>query len=305
MCKAHPSPPAKPGRLRKMQAPSITRVWVRVVVAEDAEHPAVCDVGPRPVVVLPLGRREHRGVGGHGHRLLGARRPIAEVGAERAAALVELGCRLGEDALTAASEQALPVRLEELTLEPPHGAAPFDLDHVIDHRSIIARRPHGRRQVSAAARSRDDGDVSSLRTPGPQEIAAAVLVDGGRVLMCHRHPSRRWYPDIWDLPGGHIEPDETPEQALVRELREELGIIVDPTGLDSSSALTPEPGLTIHVWVVRAWSGEVSNLAPEEHDELGWFTPVEVAELELPDRVLVDLCRDALASTPVRGRLDP
>ena len=123
--------------------------------------------------------------------------------------------------------------------------------------------------------------------------------------MCHRHPHRQWYPDIWDLPGGHIEHCEQPEQALVRELREELGIVVDPAGLDPSATLTPEPGLTIHVWVVRAWSGEVSNLAPAEHDELGWFTPLEVAELELPDRVLVDLCRDALASAPVCEPFDP
>ena len=122
--------------------------------------------------------------------------------------------------------------------------------------------------------------------------------------MCHRHPDRRWYPDIWDLPGGHIEFGEQPEHALVRELREELGIVVDPAGLESSITLTPEPGLTIHVWVVRSWSGEVSNLAATEHDALGWFTPVGVAELELPNRVLVDLSREALASTPADERRD-
>ena len=136
--------------------------------------------------------------------------------------------------------------------------------------------------------------MSSSAAPGPQEIAAGLLVDGDRVLMCHRHPDRRWYPGIWDLPGGHIEEGEQPNEALVRELEEELGIIVDPPTLEPSRTLTPEPGLTIHVWVIRSWSGELRNRAPHEHDAIGWFRAGEVAELDLPDRVLVDVCRNAL-----------
>lgn len=128
------------------------------------------------------------------------------------------------------------------------------------------------------------------------EIAAAILVDGDRVLMCHRHPDRRWYPDIWDLPGGHVEEGETPQGALVRELQEELGISVDPATVGSRRTLTPDARLTIHVWVVRAWSGVVTNRAPTEHDVIGWFLPAEVAGLDLPDRVLVDLCRRAVSS---------
>ena len=147
---------------------------------------------------------------------------------------------------------------------------------------------------SACRRTCNHGTVSGSTVPEPQEIAAAVLVDGDRVLMCHRHPSRQWYPDIWDLPGGHIEPGEIPAHALVRELCEELGVTVDPADLEFSATLRPEPGLTVHVWVVRSWSGELSNRAPAEHDSLGWFSLSEVADLDLPDRVLVDLCRDAL-----------
>jgi 8-oxo-dGTP pyrophosphatase MutT (NUDIX family) len=40
-------------------------------------------------------------------------------------------------------------------------------------------------------------------------VAAAALVNSDRVLLSHRHPSRRWYPNVWDIPGGHIEDDET------------------------------------------------------------------------------------------------
>ncbi|GID92165.1 NUDIX hydrolase [Amorphoplanes digitatis] len=53
-------------------------------------------------------------------------------------------------------------------------------------------------------------------------IVTALLRDGNRVLLCHRSPQRRWYPDVWDLPGGHVEPGEPPGAALARELREEL-----------------------------------------------------------------------------------
>lgn len=50
------------------------------------------------------------------------------------------------------------------------------------------------------------------------------------VLLCHRHPQRRWYPNVWDLPGGHVEPHEDPRDALERELREELGIAIARPG---------------------------------------------------------------------------
>ena len=58
------------------------------------------------------------------------------------------------------------------------------------------------------------------------DCAMAILRAGDSVLMCHRHPAREWFPDVWDFPGGHVEPDETPQQALVRELDEELGVTI-------------------------------------------------------------------------------
>lgn len=136
--------------------------------------------------------------------------------------------------------------------------------------------------------------VSAASPLGPQRVAAAVIVDGERVLMCHRHPDRQWYPDIWDLPGGHIEDGEQPHDALIRELEEELGIVVDAGSLERNCTLRPGADLTIHVWVVRSWSGELFNRAPDEHDSIGWFLATEVAGLDLPDRALVDVCRDAL-----------
>ncbi len=55
-------------------------------------------------------------------------------------------------------------------------------------------------------------------------VVAGLLVDGDKVFLCHRSPGRRWYPSVWDLPGGHVEENKAPSVALVRELHEELGL---------------------------------------------------------------------------------
>jgi 8-oxo-dGTP diphosphatase len=57
----------------------------------------------------------------------------------------------------------------------------------------------------------------------PHLVVAATLHSDDRILLCHRSPTRRWFPDVWDFPGGHVEPGEAPLQALARELLEELG----------------------------------------------------------------------------------
>ena len=119
-------------------------------------------------------------------------------------------------------------------------------------------------------------DVSTVAA---HVVVAAALVRDGRVLLCHRSPRRAWYPDVWDLPGGHVEPGESAYDALARELREELGVTpVDP-GRAWKRVRTPAERL--QVWRVTAWEGEPVNLAPEEHDEIGWFTPVQVAGMAL------------------------
>jgi hypothetical protein len=51
-------------------------------------------------------------------------------------------------------------------------------------------------------------------------VVAGLLVEAGLVLLCHRSANRRWYPNVWDLPGGHVEKGETPANTLVRELHE-------------------------------------------------------------------------------------
>lgn len=123
-------------------------------------------------------------------------------------------------------------------------------------------------------------------------VAAGLLVADGRVLLGHRHPGREHYPDCWDAVGGHIETGESPEQALVRECHEEIGVAVT----DARLALTTRiDDLELHAFVVEAWSGTPTNLAPEEHDDLRWFTLDELAALRLAHPALRDLAAAALA----------
>jgi 8-oxo-dGTP diphosphatase len=110
-------------------------------------------------------------------------------------------------------------------------------------------------------------------------VVAGLLVDAGKVFLCHRSPHRRWYPNVWDLPGGRIEPDEHPAIALVRELREELGILI-PQPTDPAFAHLRQPDFDCRIWIVREWSG-TPRLASEEHDDLGWWRPNETGHLPL------------------------
>lgn len=115
-------------------------------------------------------------------------------------------------------------------------------------------------------------------------VVAAIIRDGDRVLLCHRSPHRRWYPDVWDFPGGHIEAGERPVAALQRELREELGIEIEPDNIRTLvQVVRLESDLDLTLFLVEAWTGTVSNLEPEEHDHVEWFHAEELAPLAFAD----------------------
>lgn len=124
-------------------------------------------------------------------------------------------------------------------------------------------------------------------------MVAGLLVRGNRVLLCHRSESRRWYPSLWDLPGGHVEARETPGAALVRELEEELGISVqEPRGDGVARVTTAE--FDMRVWLVTEWSGSPQN-ASGEHDELRWCELAEARTLNLAHECLLTIISDAIA----------
>lgn len=104
------------------------------------------------------------------------------------------------------------------------------------------------------------------------EVVAAVLMSRDEkhfVLACR--PEGKVYAGYWEFPGGKIEDGETPRQALVRELQEELGIRIT----EASPWLTrnfdyPHAHVHIHFWRVAAWEGEIGVSAPLEHSAVCW-----------------------------------
>jgi 8-oxo-dGTP diphosphatase len=109
-----------------------------------------------------------------------------------------------------------------------------------------------------------------------------LLVEGDRVLLCQRGPDRAVCPNCWDIPRGHLEPGELPPAALQRELHEELGIEVEAAGASLLRVIS-EREFELSVWHLRSWVGDLTNVAPEEHDRLGWFSLRQASELEMAD----------------------
>ena len=106
---------------------------------------------------------------------------------------------------------------------------------------------------------------------------AGALINDGEVLLVHRSPSDCSYPDVWDLFGGHVEGDESLEEALRREAREELGIEV-LTLRWLGQVFDPVEPADVHVYAIPSWKGEPVNAAPEEHIEVRWFGEEELPE---------------------------
>jgi 8-oxo-dGTP diphosphatase len=127
-------------------------------------------------------------------------------------------------------------------------------------------------------------------------VAAVVLVDAdGRVLLAQR-PEGKQMAGLWEFPGGKVDPGETPEAALIRELREELGIDVAASCLAPftfASHAYPDFHLLMPLYVCRKWSG--IPLA-REGQRLTWVRPARLADYAMPpaDKPLVAMLRDLL-----------
>jgi 8-oxo-dGTP diphosphatase len=133
--------------------------------------------------------------------------------------------------------------------------------------------------------------VGSLR----DEIVTAILKDDDRILLCHRSARKRWYPSVWDLPGGHVEPGETPAQALVRELREELNVRIDEPASEPRAVIDTAHAHML-IWAIEAWDGTVSNAAPDEHDDITWVDRTGISALEFAHGSYRALFDDVLTS---------
>ncbi|PXA85657.1 8-oxo-dGTP diphosphatase MutT [Caulobacter sp. D4A] len=127
-------------------------------------------------------------------------------------------------------------------------------------------------------------------------VAAAALIDvDGRVLICQR-PEGKSLAGLWEFPGGKVEKGETPEQCLIREMHEELGITVAQACLAPfvfASHTYETFHLLMPLYLLRRWEGTVTA---QEHKALAWVKPAQLSDYDMPpaDLPLVAWLRDVL-----------
>lgn len=100
-------------------------------------------------------------------------------------------------------------------------------------------------------------------------IACAIFFRGDQILLGRRAPHKAAYPNCWDVIGGHVDPGETIEQALIREAEEEVGLI--PRQFRQVQAIW-HGAYCHHLFAVSVWDGDEPKLLGDEHTEIGWFT---------------------------------
>ena len=113
-------------------------------------------------------------------------------------------------------------------------------------------------------------------------VAACALVDAdGRVLLAQR-PEGKAMAGLWEFPGGKVEAGERPETSLIRELKEELGIVVSEAclaPLTFASYSYTDFHLLMPLYICRRWEGTVTAL---EAQRLAWVKPNRLREYEMP-----------------------
>lgn len=122
-------------------------------------------------------------------------------------------------------------------------------------------------------------------------VVAAALVDDERRVLLQQRPAGRPMAGLWEFPGGKIEPGERPEAALIRELREELGIGTDVASLVPAAFASAELGerhLLLLLFICRIWQGAPQ---PLHASALRWVEPLKMYDLAMPpaDRPLIGL----------------
>ena len=127
-------------------------------------------------------------------------------------------------------------------------------------------------------------------------VVAGAIVDANQAILVALRPAHLSQGGLWEFPGGKIEADERPEDALIRELREELGIAVKEACLAPFTFASHTYGafhLLMPLFVCRRWEGTPE---PKHHAALKWVRPNDMKSYPMPaaDLPLIPLLRDLL-----------
>jgi len=128
-----------------------------------------------------------------------------------------------------------------------------------------------------------DGKKSDTGT-GPIWVVAGALSASEDTWLMQCRPLEKDHGGLWEFPGGKVEHAEIPVKALIRELREELGIEVraddcEPVGFAETQGGEGQPPIVILLYNLKHWSGEPRSL---EGARIGWFGRDEIAGLNKP-----------------------
>ncbi|MCX6576874.1 MAG: (deoxy)nucleoside triphosphate pyrophosphohydrolase [Candidatus Aminicenantes bacterium] len=124
-----------------------------------------------------------------------------------------------------------------------------------------------------------------------QIVTAAVIEQGGKILIAKRRAGDR-FAQLWEFPGGKLEPGESPGQCLQRELREELGVETRLEGfIGSFPFASPVLSIELVAYKVSIVSG---RLALSDHEELRWVSPAVLGDYSFtePDLPLLKILRE-------------
>lgn len=113
-------------------------------------------------------------------------------------------------------------------------------------------------------------------------VVAVALVDSDDRVLVAQRPAGKSLAGLWEFPGGKVEPGERPEAALIRELGEELGIVVEEAclaPLTFASHAYPDMHLLMPLYVCRRWDGIVRSC---EGQALRWLPPRELRAIPMP-----------------------
>ena len=122
------------------------------------------------------------------------------------------------------------------------------------------------------------------KNPTWMAVVAVRLVDVEGRWLLNRRPLEKHHGGLWEFPGGKVEAGETPAQALVREAKEELSVLIRiedlvPETFAQESSADGRAPIVILLYTCASWSGEPQ---PLEGGELGWFQPHEATKLDRP-----------------------